>query len=165
MEDRMMGLRCGADACICKPFNSDELLIRLDKLLENRRILKDKYRRAVVKTDNISNNDINMIFMQRVTDIIYREMSNPDFSPSILAKKLCLSISQLNRKMIAISGYNPSAYILNLRINKAKNILSTKNIPITEVADECGFYDLPYFSRTFKKQTGVTPSQYRRLPR
>ncbi len=164
MEDRLTGLECGADAYIHKPFNPDELLIRMDKLLENRRVLKEKYLRAVFKTDNRITNDINMSFLQHVTDIVYREMRNPDFSSSTLAEKLCLSISQLNRKMIAISGYNPSGYILSLRINKAKKLLATENISITQVADECGFYDLPYFSRTFKKQTGVTPSQYRRLP-
>ena len=164
MEDRLTGLECGADAYIPKPFNPDELLIRMDKLLENRRILKDKYLRAVFKTEERNSNDKNMNFLQNVTDIIYRDMRQPDFSPSTLADKLCLSISQLNRKMIAISGYNPSAYILSLRINKAKKLLARENISITQVADECGFYDLPYFSRTFKKQTGVTPSQYRRLP-
>ena len=107
---------------------------------------------------------MNLDFLRRVTDIVYREMGDPDFASSTLADKLSLSISQLNRKMIAISGYNPTAYILNLRINKAKKILASRNIPITEVADECGFYDLAYFSRTFKKQTGTTPSQYRLLP-
>ncbi len=166
MEDRLTGLECGADAYIHKPFNPDELLIRMDKLLENRRVLKDKYLRAVFKADNgnSNSNDKNMNFLQHVTDIVYRDMRNPDFSSSTLAEKLCLSISQLNRKMIAISGYNPSGYILSLRINKAKKLLATENMSITQVADECGFYDLPYFSRTFKKQTGVTPSQYRRLP-
>jgi two-component system sensor histidine kinase ChiS len=166
MEDRLTGLECGADAYINKPFNPDELLIRMDKLLENRRVLKDKYLRAVFKADNgnSNSNDKNMNFLQHVTDIVYRDMRQPDFSSSTLAEKLCLSISQLNRKMIAISGYNPSGYILSLRINKAKKLLATENISITQVADECGFYDLPYFSRTFKKHTGVTPSQYRRLP-
>lgn len=165
VEDRLTGLECGADAYIRKPFHPGELLIRVEKLLENRRVLKEKYLRAVLKGDEKSDGkDVNMNFLRRVTDIVYREMRNSEFSSSTLADKLCLSVSQLNRKMIAISGYNPTAYILNLRINKAKKILASQDIPITEVADECGFSDLAYFSRTFKKQTGVTPSQYRRLP-
>ena len=168
VEDRLTGLECGADAYIRKPFHPDELLIRVEKLLENRRVLKEKYLRALFKGEEKNGEkngkDINMNFLQRVTDIVYCEMRNPDFSPSALADKLCLSISQLNRKMTAICGYNPSAYILNLRINKAKKILASQDIPIAEVADECGFSDLAYFSRTFKKQTGVSPSQYRRLP-
>lgn len=126
--------------------------------------MKEKYLRAVLKGDEKNGKDVNMDFLQRATDIVYREIHSPNFTSSTLADKLCLSISQLNRKMTAISGYNPTAYILNLRINKAKKILATEDISITEVADECGFYDLAYFSRTFKKQTGVTPSQYRRLP-
>lgn len=169
MEDQLIGLECGADAYIRKPFHPGELLIRVEKLLENRRVLKEKYLRTVFKDkdnegNNHTGNDVNLNFLQRVTDIVYHEMSNPDFTASALADKLSLSISQLNRKMIAISGYNPTTYILNLRINKAKKILASQDIPITEVADECGFSDLAYFSRTFKKQTNVTPSQYRRLP-
>lgn len=164
VEDQLIGLECGADAYIRKPFHPDELLIRIEKLLESRRILKEKYLRAVLKGDEKNGKDVNMDFLQRATDIVYREIHSPNFTSSTLADKLCLSISQLNRKMTAISGYNPTAYILNLRINKAKKILATEDISITEVADECGFYDLAYFSRTFKKQTGVTPSQYRRLP-
>ena len=165
VEDQLTGLECGADAYIRKPFHPDELLIRIEKLLENRRILKEKYMRSVLKGDKADDfQDANMGFLHHVTDIVYREMSNPDFSSSTLADKLCLSSSQLNRKLTAISGYNPSTYILNLRINKAKKILASQDTPITEVADECGFSDLAYFSRTFKKQTGVTPSQYRLLP-
>ncbi|MBR8706441.1 hybrid sensor histidine kinase/response regulator transcription factor [Bacteroides pyogenes] len=169
VEDQLTGLKCGADAYIRKPFHPGELLIRVDKLLESRRILKEKYLRAIFKgSDGNSHHqgaaDVNLNFLQRVTDIVYREMCDPDFASSVLADKLSLSISQLNRKMMAISGHTPTAYILNLRINKAKKILASQDLPITEVADECGFSDLAYFSRTFKKHTGVTPSQYRRLP-
>ncbi|MDD3787151.1 MAG: response regulator [Petrimonas sp.] len=163
-EDQLTGLECGADAFLKKPFNPDELLIRIQKLLESRRLLKEKYLRSVLKGEKKMEKDVNLDFLQRVTDIVYREMQNSDFSPSLLADKLCLSLSQLNRKMTAVSGYNPSSYILKMRINKAKKKLAQEDIPISEVADQCGFYDLAYFSRTFKKQTGFTPSQYRRRP-
>ncbi len=163
-EDQLTGLECGADAFLKKPFNPDELLIRIQKLLESRRLLKEKYLRSVLKGEKKVEKDVNLDFLQRVTDIVYREMQNSDFSPSLLADKVCLSLSQLNRKMTAVSGYNPSSYILKMRINKAKKKLAQGEIPISEVADQCGFYDLAYFSRTFKKQTGFTPSQYRRRP-
>lgn len=162
--DQLTGLECGADAYIRKPFHPDELLIRIEKLLENRRILKEKYFNSLLKGNDKEFRDLNMDFLQRVTDIVYHEMHNPDFTSSTLAEKLCLSLSQLNRKMTAVSGYNPSAYILNLRIGRAKKKLAKGDISISEIADECGFSDLAYFSRTFKRQTGVTPSQYRRLP-
>ncbi len=165
-QDLLTGLKCGADAYIGKPFHPDELLIRIDKLLENRRVLKEKYRRFLLKEDNQgekqTEKDVNIDFLQHVTDIIYSEMDNPDFTTSILADKLCMSASQLSRKMMVISGYNLSSYILNMRMNKAKKLLADEKIPITEIAYNCGFYDPAYFSRTFKKQTGFTPSQYRR---
>ncbi len=168
VEDQLKGLECGADAYIRKPFHPNELLIRVEKLLENRRVLKEKYLLEIFRNDGKAperaGKDVNMDFLQRVTDIVYSEMRNPAFTPSALADKLCLSLSQLNRKMTAVAGHNPSAYILKLRIDRAKKKLASENTSITDIADECGFYDLAYFSRTFKKQTGITPSQYRRRP-
>ena len=100
VEDRLTGLECGADAYIPKPFHPSELLIRVKKLLENRRILKEKYLLEIFKNSDKAQErivkDVNMDFMQRVTDIVYREMRNPEFSSSALADKLCLSVSQLN---------------------------------------------------------------------
>ena len=165
MDDQLKGLKYGADAYIRKPFHPDELLVQIEMLLENRRLLKKKYMRSIFKEDETPVKDINMEFLQKVTDIIYLEMRNPRFSSLLLAEKLCMSPSQLNRKLNAISGYTSSLYINNLRIDCAKKKLISENKSVAEIAAECGFYDVAYFSRIFKKHTNVTPSQYRRLPR
>lgn len=165
MGDQLKGLKYGADAYIRKPFHPDELLVQIEALLENRRLLKKKYMRSIFKEDEIPVKDINMEFLQKATDIIYLEMRNPRFSSVSLAEKLCMSPSQLNRKLSAVSGYTSSLYINNLRIDCAKKKLASENKSVAEIAAECGFYDVAYFSRIFKKHTNVTPSQYRRLPR
>ncbi|MDD4158621.1 MAG: helix-turn-helix transcriptional regulator, partial [Proteiniphilum sp.] len=103
-------------------------------------------------------------FLRHVTDIIYREMKNPEFSPKKLADELAISLSQLNKKLNATTGFPSSTYILQVKLAHAKKILSFQNKTIGEVATECGIYDVNYFSRIFKKQTGITPSQYKRLP-
>lgn len=164
MDDQLKGLKHGADAYIRKPFHPDELLVQIETLLENRRLLKKKYMRTIFKEDTPPVKDVNMEFLQKTTDIIYREMHNPDFSSIALAEKLCISPSQLNRKLNAVSGYTSSLYITNLRVDYAKKKLMSEDKSIADIAAECGFYDAAYFSRIFKKHTNVTPSQYRRLP-
>ena len=165
MDDQLKGLKQGADAYIRKPFHPDELLIQIETLLEKRRLLKKKYMRSIFKKEEAPVKDINMDFLQKATDIIYLEMRNPHFSTVSLAEKLCMSPSQLNRKLSAVSGYTASLYINNLRIDYAKKKLISENKSVAEIAAECGFYDVAYFSRIFKKYTSVTPSQYRRWPR
>ena len=165
LDDQLQGLKGGADAFIRKPFHPDELLVRIETLLRSRRLLKEKYMRSILKGENQYRRDINMEFLQRATDIIYHEMHNPNFSSVTLAERLCLSPSQLNRKLSAISGFTPSIYILNIRIERAKRKLLTEDKSISQIAEECGFNDIAYFSRIFKRETRATPSQYRRLPR
>ena len=128
----------------------------------------EKYRRTVLKEDKnnefIDDDNANVEFLRVVTDIIYREMKNPDFTPTMLSEELALSVSQLNKKLNAISGYPSSTYILQVKLSNAKKLLSNENKTIGEVAAECGIYDVNYFSRVFKRHTGFTPTQYRRLP-
>jgi DNA-binding response OmpR family regulator/nitrogen-specific signal transduction histidine kinase len=164
-QDYLKGLRCGADAYIRKPFQAEELQVQVENILKSRNLLKDKYCRAVVRDEkNELNDNVNVAFLRHVTDIIYREMKNPDFSAKKLAQELAISVSQLNKKLNATTGYPASAYILQIKLGYAKKILTSQHKTIGEVAAECGVYDVNYFSRVFKKQTGVTPTQYKRLP-
>jgi len=164
-QDYIEGLKCGADAYIRKPFQAEELQVQVENLLKTRNLLKDKYHRAVVKDEkNELNDNVDVGFLRHVTDIIYREMKNPDFSSKMLAQELAISVSQLNKKLNATTGYPASAYILQVKLGYAKKILASQHKTIGEVAAECGVYDVNYFSRVFKKQTGFTPTQYKRLP-
>ena len=164
MQDYIEGLRYGADAYIRKPFQAEELQVRVENLLKQRHLLKEKYHRTVVKEEKSEHKDnLDVDFLRHVTDIIYREMKNPDFSSTLLAQELAISVSQLNKKLNAATGYPASTYILQVKLTYAKKILASQNKTIGEVATECGVYDVNYFSRVFKKQTGVTPTQYKRL--
>lgn len=163
--DLLEGLKCGADSYIRKPFYPDELRVRVENLLAARQLLKEKYCRAAMKENSEEPADnVNSDFLRHATDIIYREMKNPDFTSGQLAQELAISVSQLNKKLNATTGYSSSTYILHVKIRHAKKILATQNKTIGEVAAECGIYDMNYFSRIFKKHTGITPTQYKRLP-
>ena len=167
-EDIYEGLKVGADTYLAKPFQPEELKIRVNNLLASRNLLIEKYRRTVLKEDK--NSDIrdevsaNAEFLRLATDLIYREMKNPDFTPTMLSEELAISMSQLNKKLNAITGYPTSIYILQVKLSNAKKLLSNESKTIGEIAAECGIYDVNYFSRVFKRHTGFTPTQFRRLP-
>jgi signal transduction histidine kinase/DNA-binding response OmpR family regulator/Tfp pilus assembly protein PilF len=165
-EDGIKGLRCGVEAYIRKPFQPEELLIRIKNIFENRRILKEKYMSAIMRngSENKLDNDANLKFLQNITSIIHSEISNTELNSTFLADKMAMSISQLSRKIHGITGYSTISYVLQLKLNKAKKMLADTDIPVTEVSDACGFYDASYFSRVFKKEFGISPSHYQQIP-
>lgn len=166
-SERIETINAGADAFLTKPFFEEELKAKINQLLKNRKELREKYGQVVLDSQNTSpelTNDSNFEFLQKVTDLIYREMKNVDYFPQGLASEMCVSPSQLNRKIKSISGLNATNYVLKVRLNRAKKLLTTFQKPIGEIAMDCGFNDFAYFSRTFKKEFGITPSKFQRMP-
>ena len=165
--DRVKGLEAGADAYLVKPFNSDELLVRVRKLLEQRRMLRKKFSADIVmsKTDKPGSNvsQQSRDFLNKFVDVVYANMASGKLDVETIADRMAMSRTQLNRKMLAITGENTSTYIMQLRMSKAKRLLRGDiNLPIGNVAQQCGFDDVAYFSRIFKQQCDLTPSQYRK---
>jgi Signal transduction histidine kinase len=162
-KDKQQALEAGADAYICKPFNAEEFNIRVSKLLEQRRLLRNKYSRAMISgsREDIEMSNATRQFINRLTSVIYERISDTELTPDIIADKMCMSRSQLNRKIRNITGNSTSAYILHVRVEKAKRLLATNEIPIGDIAVQCGFDDSSYFSRVFRQVYQVTPSQFR----
>lgn len=163
-EDLLKSLRYGVDAFICKPFHQETLLVRIENIFKNRRILKEKYMNTLIssKTDNKKSSDINIEFLQSVTNIIHAELNNPDLSSTFLASKMAMSVSQLNRKINGTTGHSTTSYVLKIKLDKAKKLLANNDMSIAEVSDMCGFYDPSHFSRMFKKEFGVSPSNFKK---
>ena len=163
-DDRVQALQAGADAYLQKPFNTDELNARITKLLEQRRLLREKYLHAMREgnTQTVELNSVNKKFLNSLNDLIYSLIDNQNLNSEMLADKMAMSLSQLNRKIKAITGFSSSGYILQMRLDKAKRLLSSTETPIGEIALKCGFPDMSYFSRTFKQSFDITPSQFRK---
>ncbi len=159
-NDQVKGLKHGADAYIVKPFDPNELIAQIERLINNRQLLKNKYIGTIIK-ENTDVNKENNAFLQKVIDIINAEISNKKLNTIFLADKLNISNSQLNRRVTSSTGYSSSGYITQIRIEKAKHKLVNEDKPISQVAAECGFYDTAHFSRTFKQITNVTPTQFK----
>ena len=169
-EERIKGLEAGADAYLTKPFNEDELHTRVEKLLEGRRLLQEKYAQATTELKEEGNtaapqpDSADMRFLSKVSDIVYMQLSrNRSVDLSLVASSLCMSSRQLHRKMVALTGYTPTAYIQRIKIKKAKTLLDgNPQMNFNEIADKSGFGDYSNFVRAFKNVCGVTPTEYKR---
>lgn len=165
--DRIHGLKEGADAFLLKPFNADELLVRVEKLLEQRRLLRNKYSKALQEgsEQNVELTPGNRDFLNRLTAIIHCHLSNKELNADLIADKVCMSRTQLNRKVRAITDCTATTYILRIRMEKAKRLLSSTEQSIGDIAMACGFEDTSYFARVFKQMFDFTPTQFRKTPR
>lgn len=167
-QDRLLGLEAGADAYLEKPFHADELEVRVEKLLEQRRLLRQKYAQVIEQVieekfepSKAAISDANQAFLAKVTDAVQKVMDGGNIDYDQLSSNLCLSRSQLNRKIKAITGNTTTDFILQIKITRAKHLLDTTDMPIWEIALQCGMDNDSYFCTLFKKVTGQTPLQYK----
>jgi DNA-binding response OmpR family regulator len=164
-RDRIEGIRTGADAYLVKPFNEQELTVRVEKLLENRARLQRIYSGAlpggtVAVEEDSAEADRNIAFLNRLSATVTAHLDDEAYFPDGLAADMCLSVSQLYRKMKAITDGTVSSFVMGVRLRRARQLLSDGDKNIAEVAFACGFSDTSYFTRTFKSAFGCTPSQY-----
>lgn len=161
-EDRMRGLAAGADAYLAKPFRPEELTMRVEKLLEQRRLLRRKYSRAAVEVKEAMPNDADQRFLTKCTDYVYLLLnSNHPVDVAAVASHLCMSYSQFYRKLSAVTGSTPTQYIQRIKVKKARRLLDTNpQMSFKDVAEQCGFSDYSNFVRAFKNVCEVTPTQY-----
>lgn len=159
-EDRLDGLRHGADAYLTKPFNKAELFIRLEKLIKLRKSLIQKYSDSSYKSLQIeTTNDLEVRFLNKVVSCIEKNVENSNFKVIYLARELGLSESQLYRKVKALTNTSTAVFIRSVRLQKAKELLQNKEFNVAEVSYKVGFTDPSYFSRVFKDEFNCTPSE------
>lgn len=170
-KDKIEGIKAGINSYIYKPFNAEELNATITTTLNHRRLVQENFINNHIGEAVGSNADNNMsnadqVFINKVIDIIYNQMSQQDVSPSEIASALCISVKQLSRKISAITGVSLGKYILQVRMNKAQKLLdSKKGYSVAEVAHLCGYEENSNFTRAFKQVFGITPSQYLKQPK
>ena len=169
--DRLRGLEAGADAYLTKPFCSDELLTRIDKLLEQRTRLQKKFSQMILSNDDKPNTQTpspasevrrEEPFVNRVTDCIYVILNSGKLADvNTVAERLNMSYSQFYRKLTAITGLTPVQYIQRTKVAKAKLMLTKHpEMSFNAVADQCGFTDYSNFVRAFRNVLNITPTQF-----
>lgn len=155
------GFTVGADDYIEKPFDIKYLRLKIDSIIQNRKLLRQKYLGSdndseMEKTDNSLNDE----FISRATRIIQENIDNRQFTISGFSKELGLSRSLLYAKFNTITGYTPNDFIKVTRMKKAICYFKEKKYSINEVALMVGFEEPSYFSTCFKKIYGKSPKQF-----
>ena len=161
ISSKLQGLKRGADAYLSKPFHKEELLIRLQALIQLRKKIQARY--ATLEPPQPSPDEsvqIEDAFVKKLRDTIEENIDNADFGIEQLCRKVHLSRMQVHRKIKALTGKSTSHFIRSIRLQKAKELMQTTDLTVSEIAYDVGFNDPNYFSRTFSQEFGIAPSQF-----
>lgn len=168
-DDRLAGFDAGAEVYLGKPFIPDELLLMVRKLLEQRELLKKKYSQQIEEADKTDYSEIiqginksEQAFIKQINEYISENIMDCNLNAAMLANHMIMSISTLNRKINSITGTNTTNYIRQRKLARAKYLLRNSDMSMGEIQAVCGFETPSYFSRTFKAEFNITPTEYRK---
>jgi len=158
--DKLAGLEIGADDYLSKPFSSKELRVRVHNLIASRRKLRQRFRReGLLQPRRPEVSSIEETFVHKLMVVIEDNLGEEHFNPQILSDQLHMSLRQLQRKTRALTGQTPSDFIRTIRLQRARQLLEQHAGTVSEIAFRVGFNDLSYFSRCFRKEFGILPSE------
>ena len=159
-EHRAEGYEHGADSYITKPFHSKVLLARIENLLRQRQLLKHLYQGSQEAEKEISEShleDRDKQFLKQLQTIIQQNLSDSEFGVEDMGQQIGLSRVQLYRKVKAMTGSSVVDLLRKARLAKAKRLLETRSMNVSEVAYEVGFSAPSYFTKCFKEEYGMLP--------
>ena len=168
-EDKTEAYSIGADAYITKPFKFEELEVRINALLANRKKMIEKIESEVslqASSEAEAQQEVHLsnpeqAFVTRAKETIMQHLSDADYDREAFAKDMAMGESTLYNKVKATTGQTVIAFITSIRMKEAQHIIqSNPNILISEVAIQVGFNTPKYFSKCFKKEFGVFPKEY-----
>ena len=159
-EHRAEAYEHGADSYITKPFHSKVLLARIENLLRQRQLLKHLYQGSQEAEKEISEShleDRDKQFLKQLQAIIQQNLSDSEFGVEDMGQQIGLSRVQLYRKVKAMTGSSVVDLLRKARLAKAKRLLETRSMSVSEVAYEVGFSAPSYFTKCFKEEYGMLP--------
>lgn len=159
-EHRVEGYEHGADSYITKPFHSKVLLARIENLLRQRQLLKNLYQGTKEAEKEISEahlEDRDKQFLKQLQAIIQKNLSDSEFGVEDMGQQIGLSRVQLYRKVKAMTGSSVVDLLRKARLAKARRLLETRSMSVSEVAYEVGFSAPSYFTKCFKEEYGMLP--------
>lgn len=160
-EHKIKGILIGADDYLPKPFDAKELEARVFNLLESRKKLRAHFRRQILTEPGETRvMSLDERFLERTRRIVENRLSDWKLDADGLSREAGISRTQLYRKIRSLTGQTVHEFIRTIRLKAAAQLLDSGKMKISEIAYHVGFNDLNYFSRCFRKQFGLSPSEY-----
>jgi len=163
IENQIEGLEANADAYITKPFDPNLMLSKIRSLLFNR----EKARQIVNSSTNVDNVDEKILspgdgaFLNELYQLMESEISNSELDVTNISRMMRMSRTKFYYKVKGLTGETPGVFFKIYKLNRAAELILEGQYTISEIADMTGFTSLSHFSRSFKKQFGVSPSDYK----
>jgi len=163
-QSKLDGLELGADDYITKPFEQKELLIRVKNLIEQRKLLREKFSKDIsLPAEFAVYNKVEKEFIEKASTIVEKYLTDENFNSEVLAKEMFMSRSQLTRKMQSAAGQGPGEFIRNYKLNRSAELILQNKLSITQIALEVGFGSPAQFTRAFQKHFNCLPSEFKQI--
>jgi signal transduction histidine kinase/ligand-binding sensor domain-containing protein/DNA-binding response OmpR family regulator len=159
VQDRISGLQSGADAYLSKPFDDELLIAQINNLLESRKILRETFGSDQKSwEERFSSFDLDKRLILKAIKVVEENMTDVDFSVEDMASRLNLSRTHLHRKLKSLTNQSATEFIRSVRLKHAVKLIQEGNHKINEIGYAVGFNSHTYFTKSFKKQFGKSPS-------
>lgn len=160
-ENEIEGIKTGADDYITKPFNEDLLKLKVEKLLETRKKLREHYSKGIIfKPKDIAVNSTDEAFLQRVKTVLDNNLIESSFNIEEFSNAVGMSRMQIHRKLKALTGLSASEFIRSQRLKLAAQLLKKSDANVSQIGYSVGFNNPGYFSKCFKEMYKLTPLEY-----
>ena len=160
-DSRLKGLREHVDDYLTKPFDDEELVLRIGNLLTARDALKRRYSRQLFDGSDVGSDlgPREQQFLDKLQKILESNYSDADFRVEQMSAAMAMSDRQLQRKLKALVDHSPAGYLRNFRLTMATKKLK-QGAQVGQVADAVGFSSQAYFASCFKAEFGATPTEF-----
>lgn len=160
-SSKVEGLKTGADDYLSKPFDVEELKIKIHNLVTRHNKLRERYQSEVrIEPSGVTATSLDETFLKKLISIVEENLANPAFTVEDFAVKAGVSRTKLHRKITALTGQSASDFIRELRMKRAAQLLEKNSDFISQIGYQVGFSDQSYFAKCFRKQFGMSPSDY-----
>lgn len=160
-EHKIEGLEIGADDYVTKPFNLDILKLRILKFFEWSLKSHKTFRQKLdVNPHEITITTLDEKLIEKAISIVEKHISDTEFSVEILGEAMGLSRGHLYRKLMAITGKGPAEFIRLVRLKRGKQLLEKSQLPISQIAYQVGFNSPKRFTKQFREEFGMSPSEF-----
>ncbi len=164
LNEKIEGFTTGADAYVEKPFDYTYLVIRIESLINQRKLLRERYKNNVeLELNSIGKNNRDQEFLMKVEQYIAANIESSELSVEHLYSNLGYSKTLFFNKLKTLTGYSPNNFIKIFRLRKAALLLKQNQYSVSEVANMVGYNDIDYFRKQFKSFFNTTPTEYAKM--